>query len=484
MSSDEYRKVVEKSEEGLETYAKRSFEPFSSLFIDGGEIYAHYADQWSDPETRPRIAFRTPVQVERDRVLYSNGMRKLTEKYHVLYSGDRRFTRNFTTHTMRMAQVARAISQGLVLNADFAEAIALGAKVGAPPFVHASKSVVVNWIIAKINKLQEAESGVGSAKRQGKLFSTEAQLPTWMANITSDRIAAGVNKFIPWAAGEDLKPYSSGSEGYWTLAADPYLVKSRPNRFSPELMFGIWMHGLADAYGPQSFEHRFAIEGATNKEHFISWSHVTYESLVVRYADDITWVIENLDDGHKASIMAGRDDIYSAIFDSLREGNKIPPALSNSLLDKDSGSLYNYFISDFIQNSKSILQSLSGGREYRQSLRHGETNALVSLSARAMNHLDKMKAFLEKKVFREPRVANRFLILETLTAASLDLLYESDRLNERVKLQAAIMNIKGEKLEETLDLLKEPVHRIQLVVDMFSQMSDQEIYDFVGIQGL
>jgi hypothetical protein len=33
-------------------------------------------------------------------------------------------------------------------------------------------------------------------------------------------------------------------------------------------------------------------------------------------------------------------------------------------------------------------------------------------------------------------------------------------------------------------LLREPVHRIQLAVDVFSQMSDQEIYDFVGIQGL
>ena len=38
------------------------------------------------------------------------------------------------------------MSQGLGLNADFAEAIALGAKVGAPPFVHASKGVLPEWM--------------------------------------------------------------------------------------------------------------------------------------------------------------------------------------------------------------------------------------------------------------------------------------------------------------------------------------------------
>ena len=127
MPDQEYYKIVEQAEAPLAKWAKRSFESFSPTFLDGGEYFQHYADQWGDLDLRPRIANRTPLQIERDRVLYSGGMRKLTEKYHVLYSGDRRITRNFTTHTMRMAQVARAISQGLKLNADFAEAMALGA---------------------------------------------------------------------------------------------------------------------------------------------------------------------------------------------------------------------------------------------------------------------------------------------------------------------------------------------------------------------
>lgn len=490
MPDPEYFKIVERAEEPLALWAKRSFEPFSPTFLDGGDYFQHYADQWNDPDHRPRIANRTPLQIERDRVLYSGGMRKLTEKYHVLYSGDRRITRNFTTHTMRMAQVARAISHGLKLNADFAEAMALGAKVGASPFVHASKSVVAKWMDDRVSELDDEEmktiarsSGTESQKR---LFGDlDSPLPAWLAKIESQRIADAVRRFIPWATGKDVvAPYSSGSQGYWSLAADPYLVKSRPKRFSPETMFGIWMHSLGLHFGPQSFMHQFQIDGATSGQHEIRWNHVTYESLVVRYADDITWVIENLDDAHKASVLAGGTDMYYAILDDLREQGKVPTSLNDAILERDSGGLYNYFITDFIRSSKAVLEHLRENADYRLALREGSSEAVISLSPEVEAQLNRMKSFLARRVFREPRVFNRFQILQTLTEACLDLLYKPDALQGYVKTHAAVLNIKGEKLERAEGLLAEPIHRVQLVVDIFSQMSDQEIYDFVGIQGL
>lgn len=85
MSNQEYKNIVDRLEEPLGRWAKRSFEPFSSQFLDGGNYYEHYADLYQDSDHRPRIENRTPLQIERDRVLYSGGMRKLTEKYHVLY---------------------------------------------------------------------------------------------------------------------------------------------------------------------------------------------------------------------------------------------------------------------------------------------------------------------------------------------------------------------------------------------------------------
>jgi hypothetical protein len=99
-----------------------------------------------------------------------------------------------------------------------------------------------------------------------------------------------------------------------------------------------------------------------------------------------------------------------------------------------------------------------------------------------------MKKFLEKRVFDEPRVSNRFQILKTISQACLDLLYggRSNALEIYVEAQAGVLNFRDrdEKMERVKELLNEPVHKVQLAADIFSQMSDQEIYDFVGIQGL
>src|SRR5690348_634714 len=100
--SDSYSEIVADIEAGLEVYAKRSFESFSPAFVDGGEVHAFYQKEWEKTERRARLQNRTPLQVERDRILYSSSLRKETEKYHVLYNGQRRIVRNYTTHTMRM----------------------------------------------------------------------------------------------------------------------------------------------------------------------------------------------------------------------------------------------------------------------------------------------------------------------------------------------------------------------------------------------
>lgn len=125
MAEREYYELVNRIEDPLRKCAKKSFESTSPFFIDGGNVFAYYADQWGAKDAQLRLRHRTPIQLQRDRILYSQGMRKQTEKYHVLYNGQRRIVRAYATHTMRMAQVARAICRGLDLNQDFAEAIAL-----------------------------------------------------------------------------------------------------------------------------------------------------------------------------------------------------------------------------------------------------------------------------------------------------------------------------------------------------------------------
>lgn len=85
---------------------------------------------------------RTPFQLDRDRIVYSNSFRRLKHKTQVFLSplGDHYRTR--LTHTLEVAQMARNIARAMRLNEDLAEAIALGHDLGHTPFGHGGETAL------------------------------------------------------------------------------------------------------------------------------------------------------------------------------------------------------------------------------------------------------------------------------------------------------------------------------------------------------
>jgi dGTPase len=85
-------------------------------------------------------AFRTAFQKDRDRVIHTSAFRRLEYKTQVFvnYAGD--YYRTRLTHTLEVAQVAKALARALGLNEDLAETIALAHDLGHPPFGHAGES--------------------------------------------------------------------------------------------------------------------------------------------------------------------------------------------------------------------------------------------------------------------------------------------------------------------------------------------------------
>ncbi len=86
---------------------------------------------------------RTPFQLDRDRIVYSNSFRRLKYKTQVFLSplGDHYRTR--LTHTLEVSEIARNIARAFALNEDLAEAIALGHDLGHTPFGHGGETALI-----------------------------------------------------------------------------------------------------------------------------------------------------------------------------------------------------------------------------------------------------------------------------------------------------------------------------------------------------
>ncbi len=82
---------------------------------------------------------RPCYQRDRDRILYSKAFRRLSGKTQVFLAPEGDHYRTRLTHTLEVAQTARAISKSLRLNDDLTEAIALGHDLGHTPFGHAGE---------------------------------------------------------------------------------------------------------------------------------------------------------------------------------------------------------------------------------------------------------------------------------------------------------------------------------------------------------
>lgn len=103
--------------------------------------------------------YRTPFEVDRDRIIHSSAFRRLQAKTQVFLSGEYDFYRTRLTHSLEVAQIGRSICKFLTqqspllshefyVDSDLVEAVCLSHDLGHPPFGHSGETVL-NTLMAK-----------------------------------------------------------------------------------------------------------------------------------------------------------------------------------------------------------------------------------------------------------------------------------------------------------------------------------------------
>lgn len=115
-----------------------------------------------------KCSLRTEFQRDRDRIIHSNSFRRLKHKTQVFLSPEGDHYRTRLTHTLEVSQIARTIANGLLLNGDLTEAVALGHDLGHTPFGHAGERALDKVVPGGFRHYEQSLRVVERLEKNGK----------------------------------------------------------------------------------------------------------------------------------------------------------------------------------------------------------------------------------------------------------------------------------------------------------------------------
>ena len=304
----------------------------------------------SEEKSQTRSEFRRDC----DRIIHSTAFRRLKHKTQVFVSHEGDHYRTRLTHTLEVAQIARALARNLGLDEDLTETLALAHDLGHPPFGHAGERA-----------LDLCMKEFGDFDHNAQALRIVTRLERRYADFD------GLN--LTWESLEGIVKHNGP-------------LTDRAGKALPHHAKGV-----------------SAIVEYTAKQDLELWSFASAEAQVAAVADDIAYDAHDLDDALRADLF-GLDDIASlpvagAIYAKVKERYK----------GAEDGRLTNEVTRRLIAAMIEDVTAETDRRAARMGIRTTEDvraakSVLAGFSPRMAEADGAIKAFLTPRMYRHARV--------------------------------------------------------------------------------
>jgi dGTPase len=304
----------------------------------------------------PPSKTRSPFRRDCDRVIHSTAFRRLKHKTQVFvfHEGDHYRTR--LTHSLEVAQIARALARQLGLDEDLTEALALAHDLGHPPFGHAGERA--------LNACLQAHGGFDhNAQTLRVVTSLEHRYPDF----------DGLN--LTWETLEGIVKHNG-----------PLMERSGApvGRYRE--------HGIPAGISEYNRIHDLQL-----------WSFASPEAQAAAIADDIAYDAHDIDDGLRAGLFTVDDlRIIPLAAEMIADIARHYPGLDD---DRRGAELVRELISRLIGSVVSEARrrlDAAQPKSVDDVRSHGEV--LIAFSADTGEAEAAIKSFLKLRMYRHSRV--------------------------------------------------------------------------------
>ena len=304
----------------------------------------------------PASKTRSPFRRDCDRVIHCTAFRRLKYKTQVFvfHEGDHYRTR--LTHTLEVAQIARALARQLGLDEDLTETLALAHDLGHPPFGHAGERA--------LDACLQAHGGFDhNAQTLRVVTSLEHRYPDF----------DGLN--LTWESLEGIVKHNGPLTARNGAAVGRYRDRGIP-------------------VGVSDYVRTYDLE---------LWSFASLEAQVAAIADDIAYDAHDIDDGLRAGLFDISDlRAIPIAADLIADIARRYPDLDDSRRGAELvRELISHLIGAVVSEARRRLELArpAGVDDVRN---HGEV--LIAFPAEVAQAEAGIKAFLKLRMYRHSRV--------------------------------------------------------------------------------